>query len=127
MKSICIFLMLIIISCSSLNTIKKGKSNGLTKKYNISYEQAWEASKSILRKYSTDQHGRISIQYDLENNYMATPVNNGFIGIWIDKIDEETVLVTAYSKKTLATYIYMSLTQDEFHEMLNKEISNKSK
>lgn len=119
-----VFALLILISCSSLKTIKKGKQNGTMKEYSLTYDKAWKLSKSILQDYSSDKHGRTSIVYDKENNYMATPVFNGFIGVWIDKINEEKVIITAYSRRELVTYITMGLSESKFHELLQEKIRN---
>ena len=110
---------LLIASCSTLNSVIKAKEEGKGTAivYDISYDQAW-----LLAKKSFRWGGADAIEEYKEEGYMLTSkgmnwVSSGSVmGAWIEEESSDSYKVTVISKRRISTQIATGMTEGKFHK-----------
>ena len=117
--SCCCLAILLIASCSTLNSVIKAKEEGKGTAivYDISYDQAW-----LLAKKSFRWGGADAIEEYKEEGYMLTSkgmnwVSSGSVmGAWIEEESSDSYKVTVISKRRISTQIATGMTEGKFHK-----------
>jgi hypothetical protein len=105
--------------CSTMNDVvrvKEAGTEGTTKVYPVSADQAWEISKTVFRWEGSD-----AIEEHRDQNYMLTSsgmnlVSMGAVmGAWIETVDKDNTKVTVVTKRRVTLNVATTLTEGTFH------------
>ena len=117
-----ITLIVLLTGCQSINdviAVKESGKEGLSAEYPVTYDQAWDIAKSVLRWEGVD-----AIEEHKEQGYMFT--STGFsigtagtvIGVWVEKgTKPELTKVTVVTKRRVVTNIITSLTEGTYQKV----------
>jgi len=96
--------------------VKEEGSEGTTRVYPVTADQAWEISKAVFRWEGSD-----AIEEHRDQGYMLTSsgVNlvswGAVMGAWIKPIDKDNTKVTVVTKRRLTINIATTLTESTYH------------
>ena len=105
--------------CSTMNDVvrvKEAGTEGTTKVYAVSADQAWEISKTVFRWEGSD-----AIEEHRDQNYMLTSsgmnlVSMGAVmGAWIETVDKDNTKVTVVTKRRVTLNVATTLTEGTYH------------
>jgi hypothetical protein len=108
--------------------VKEAGTEGTTKIYPVSADQAWEISKSVFRWEGAD-----AIEEHRDEGYMLTSSGPNLVswgavmGAWIEPVDKENTKVTVVTKRRVTINIATTLTESTYHKRFAQavEIVNK--
>ena len=109
----------LLTGCSTMNDVvrvKEAGTEGTTKVYPVSADQAWEISKTVFRWEGSD-----AIEEHRDQNYMLTSsgmnlVSMGAVmGAWIEPVDMDNTKVTVVTKRRVTLNVATTLTEGTFH------------
>ena len=109
----------LLTGCSTMNDVvrvKEAGTEGTTKVYPVSADQAWEISKTVFRWEGSD-----AIEEHRDQNYMLTSsgmnlVSMGAVmGAWIEPVDKDNTKVTVVTKRRVTLNVATTLTEGTFH------------
>ena len=127
--TVCAFIMIVMAlapGCASMGDVveDRHKGEGLTKTYAVSFDQAWDISRTVFRSIGAD-----AIEEHRDERYMLTSTSMNLLtagtvmGAWIEPISNNNVHVTVITKRRVATNIFTKLTKRTFHERFAKEVA----
>jgi hypothetical protein len=96
--------------------VKEEGSEGTTRVYPVTADQAWEISKAVFRWEGSD-----AIEEHRDQGYMLTSsgVNlvswGAVMGAWIKPIDKNNTEVTVVTKRRLTINVATTLTEGTYH------------
>jgi hypothetical protein len=105
--------------CSTMNDVvrvKEDGTEGTTKVYPVSADQAWEISKTVFRWEGSD-----AIEEHRDQNYMLTSsgmnlVSMGAVmGAWVEPVDKDNTKVTVVTKRRVTINVATTLTEGTYH------------
>jgi len=97
--------------------VKQSGSEGTTRVYPVSFEEAWDISKAVFRWEGSD-----AIEEHKDQGYMLTSsgVNlfswGTVMGAWIEPIDKDKTKVTVVTKRSVAVNIATTLTEGTYQK-----------
>jgi hypothetical protein len=106
--------------CSTMNDVVRAKeqgTEGTTKVYPVTGDQAWDISKAVFRWEGSD-----AIEEHRDEGYMLTSsginlVSVGAVmGAWIKPINKDNTEVTVITKRRLTVNIATTLTEGTYHK-----------
>ena len=109
----------LLTGCSTMNDVvrvKEAGTEGTTKVYPVSADQAWEISKTVFRWEGSD-----AIEEHRDQNYMLTSsgmnlVSMGAVmGAWIETVDKDNTKVTVVTKRRVTLNVATTLTEGTYH------------
>ena len=109
----------LLTGCATMDDVVKARetgTEGTTKVYPVTVDQAWEISKTVFRWEGSD-----AIEEHKDQGYMLTSsgmnlVSAGAVmGAWIEPVDKQNTKVTAVTKRRIATNIATTLTETTYH------------
>ena len=109
----------LLTGCSTMNDVvrvKEAGTEGTTKVYPVSADQAWEISKTVFRWEGSD-----AIEEHRDQNYMLTSsgmnlVSMGAVmGAWIEPVDMDNTKVTVVTKRRVTLNVATTLTEGTYH------------
>jgi hypothetical protein len=105
--------------CSTLSDVQRVKeegSEGTTKTYPVTVDQAWDISKVVFRWEGCD-----AIEEHKAEGYMLTSSGMNMVswgavmGAWVKPIDASNTEVTVVTKRRLTMNLFTTLTEGTFH------------
>ncbi|MBI4243063.1 MAG: caspase family protein [Planctomycetes bacterium] len=120
-----IFFSLSLIGCATVGDVLKSKDDGVTKEYQVSTEQAWEAAKSVLR-----DAGASSIDEKREQNCLVGETGSiGFssgvyIGAWIESAGDNKTRLTFSVIRKISTQAAKPVTEEDLHSRFSSAVSS---
>ena len=115
---------MIFYSCAGVNTIRNGKGNGEVRTFNVNYDNAWVYSKKIFIESG------IKVEEELPESGTligSTAGNGSYLGVWVEKAGENTVKLTVYSRRALATTLYAGFTAEDFFKKFDAYVRSESR
>lgn len=116
-----ILLMAVLLGgCATLSDVQRAKeegSEGTTKTYPVTVDQAWEICKVVFHWEGSD-----AIEEHRDQGYMLTSSSQNLwslgtvMGAWVKPIDANNTEVTVVTKRKLATNVFTTLTEGTFHK-----------
>ena len=113
--------MFLVTGCSSINDVINAKQNGTegtTKEYPVTQDQAWNIAKTVLRWEGTD-----AIEEHRDQGYMVTSTGMSIgtagtvIGVWVEKgAAQNGTKVIVVTKRRITINAITSLTEGTFHK-----------
>ncbi len=106
--------------CSTTNDVirvKEAGSEGTTKVYPVTTDQAWEIAKTVFRWEGAD-----AIEEHRSEGYMLTSSGPNLVswgavmGAWIEKVDDNNTKVTVVTKRRISMNLATTLTETTFHK-----------
>ncbi|MEQ1560240.1 MAG: hypothetical protein ABL933_15060 [Methyloglobulus sp.] len=106
--------------CASLNDVVRAKeagTEGITKTYPVTQEQAWDIAKTVFRWEGAD-----AIEEHKDEGYMLTSSGMNFysygtvMGAWLKPLAKESTEVTVITKRRIKTEMFTTLTEGTFHK-----------
>ena len=106
--------------CATMNDVVKVKedgSEGTTKVYPVTTDQAWEISKAVFRWEGSD-----AIEEHKDQGYMLTSSGMNLVswgavmGAWIEPVDKKNTKVTVVTKRRVTMNIATTLTETTYHK-----------
>jgi len=97
--------------------VKETGTEGTTKIYPVSADQAWEISIKVFRWEGSD-----AIEEHRDQGYMLTSSGPNLVswgavmGAWIEPVDEENTKVTVVTKRRITINIATTLTESTYHK-----------
>ena len=119
--------MAIASGCATTNDIvrvKESGSEGTSKVYSVSVDQAWEIAKTVFRWEGVD-----AIEEHKAEGYMLTSSGPNLIswgavmGAWIERVDDSDTKVTVVTKRRLSTNVATTLMESTFHKRLEQALA----
>ena len=106
----------LLLGCASMSDVMKSKSDGISKVYPVSTDQAWIIARTVFR-----WEGGEAIEEHKDEGYMLT--NSGMnlitfgtlMAAWIEAVDNNNSKVTAVTKRRNALDLVTTLTETTFH------------
>ena len=102
---------------------KEDGSEGTTKVYAVTDDQAWEISKKVFRWEGAD-----AIEEHRSEGYMLTSSGMNLVswgavmGAWIEPVDKENTKVTVVTKRRISINIATTLTEGTYHKTFAKAV-----
>ena len=105
--------------CATMNDVvrvKEDGSEGTTKVYPVTIDQAWEISKTVFRWEGSD-----AIEEHRDQGYMLTSSGMNLVswgavmGAWIEPVDKKNTKVTVVTKRRVTVNIATTLTEGTYH------------
>lgn len=96
--------------------VKEAGTEGTTKVYSVTADQAWEISKTVFRWEGAD-----AIEEHRDQGYMLTSSGINMVswgtvmGAWIEPVDKDNTKVTVVTKRRLTMNIATTLTEGTYH------------
>lgn len=106
--------------CATMNDVvrvKEDGSEGTTKIYPVTADQAWEISKVVFRWEGSD-----AIEEHREQGYMLTSSGMNLVswgavmGAWIEPVGKNNTKVTVVTKRRVTVNIATTLTETTYHK-----------
>lgn len=97
--------------------VKEDGSEGTTKIYPVTADQAWEISKTVFRWEGSD-----AIEEHRDQGYMLTSSGMNLVswgavmGAWIEPVDKKNTRVTVVTKRRVSVNIATTLTETTYHK-----------
>jgi hypothetical protein len=110
----------LLTGCATMNDVVKVKedgSEGTTKVYPVTADQAWEISKTVFRWEGSD-----AIEEHRDQGYMLTSSGMNLVswgavmGAWIEPVDRNNTKVTVVTKRRVTVNIATTLTETTYHK-----------
>ena len=111
----------LVTGCSSINDVIKAKqdgSEGTSKEYPVTQDQAWSIAKTVLRWEGSD-----AIEEHRDQGYMVTSTGMSIgtagtvMGVWVEKgAQASDIKVTVVTKRRIKLDLITSLTESTFHK-----------
>jgi hypothetical protein len=113
------FSFIALFSRATMNIVrvKEDGSEGTTKVYPVTIDQAWEISKTVFRWEGSD-----AIEEHKDQGYMLTSSGMNLVswgavmGAWIEPIDKKNTKVTVVTKRRVTMNIATTLTETTYHK-----------
>lgn len=109
----------LVSGCATMNdvvAVKEAGTEGTTKVYPVTADQAWNISKTVFRWEGSD-----AIEEHRDKGYMLTSSGMNLVswgavmGAWIEPIDKENTKVTVVTKRRVTVNIATTLTEGTYH------------
>ncbi len=105
----------LLSSCASMSDVLKSKDEGTSQVYSVSFNQAWDIAKTVLRWEDCEQ-----IEEQKDEGYMLTTIQSllsggTLIGVWVESSGSNTK-VTVVTKRKSQTQLLTGLSESAFHE-----------
>lgn len=110
----------LLSGCATMNDVvrvKEDGSEGTTKIYPVTADQAWEISKTVFRWEGSD-----AIEEHRAQGYMLTSSGINLVswgtvmGAWIEPVDKTNTKVTVVTKRRVTVNIATTLTEGTYHK-----------
>lgn len=110
----------LLSGCATMNDVvrvKEDGSEGTTKIYPVTADQAWEISKTVFRWEGSD-----AIEEHRAQGYMLTSSGINLVswgtvmGAWIEPVDKANTKVTVVTKRRVTVNIATTLTEGTYHK-----------
>ncbi len=117
---------LLLSGCATMNDVvrvKEDGSEGTTKIYPVTVDQAWEISKTVFRWEGSD-----AIEEHKDQSYMLTSSGINLVswgtvmGAWIVPVDKENTKVTVVTKRRVQINIATTLTEGTYHKRFTQAV-----
>ncbi|MBW2641690.1 MAG: hypothetical protein JRE10_16460 [Deltaproteobacteria bacterium] len=119
--TVLIFLLFVALlnGCATMNDVvrvKEAGTEGTTKVYPVTVDQAWEISKTVFRWEGSD-----AIEEHRDQGYMLTSSGMNLVswgavmGAWIKPVDKDNTKVTVVTKRRITINIATTLTEGTYH------------
>ena len=117
----------LLVGCSSMSDVVRVKeegSEGTTKIYDVTGDQAWEICKAVFRWEGCD-----AIEEHRNEGYMLTSSGMNFVswgavmGAWVKPLDQNRTEVTVVTKRRISTNIFTTLTEGTFHDRFAQAVA----
>jgi uncharacterized protein YceK len=123
-RVLCLGLAILVLAtmmsgCATLSDVQKVKeegSEGTTKTYAVTADQAWDIAKTVFRWEGSD-----AIEEHRSEGYMLTSSGMNMVswgavmGAWIKPLDASNTEVTVVTKRRLTLNVFTTLTEGTFH------------
>ena len=109
--------------CATMSDVLASKDQGTVEVYPVTQDQAWEIAMTVLRWSGAD-----AIEEHRTQGYMLTSKGQNFvsagcfIGVWVEKVDDQNTKVTVVTKRKVATNAATGLTQAGFQRQFAKAV-----
>jgi len=120
MKHTIILLSIFVLTgCASMSDVVRAKesgSEGVTRVYPVTPEQAWDISKMVFHWEGADE-----VEEHRDQGYMLTSSGwnliswGTYMGAWIHPIDANNTEVTVVTKRKASMSLVTKLTEDTYH------------
>ncbi len=109
----------LLSGCATMNDVVRVKeegTEGTTKVYPVTADQAWEISKAVFRWEGSD-----AIEEHRDQGYMLTSSGINLVswgtvmGAWIEPVDKNNTKVTVVTKRRVTVNIATTLTEGTYH------------
>jgi hypothetical protein len=116
----------ILNGCATMDDVVKVKedgSEGTTKVYPVTTDQAWDISKTVFRWEGSD-----AIEEHRDEGYMLTSSGMNLVswgavmGAWIKPIDKDNTQVTVVTKRRISINLATTLTEGTFHRRFGEAV-----
>jgi hypothetical protein len=106
--------------CATTNDVirvKESGSEGTTKVYPVTTDQAWDIAKTVFRWEGAD-----AIEEHKAEGYMLTSSGPNLVswgavmGAWIERADGDNTKVTVVTKRRISVNVATTLTEGTFHK-----------
>ena len=117
---------MLINGCATMDdvvSVKEAGTEGTTKIYPVSADQAWEISKRVFRWEGSD-----AIEEHKDEGYMLTSSGPNLVswgavmGAWIEPVDAENTKVTVVTKRRVTINIATTLTEGTYHKRFEQAV-----
>jgi hypothetical protein len=117
---ILVALVALLNGCATMNDVvqvKEAGSEGTTKVYPVTAEQAWDISKAVFRWEGSD-----AIEEHKDQGYMLTSSGMNLVswgavmGAWIKPVDPGHTEVTVVTKRRVTINVATTLTEGTYHK-----------
>ncbi len=109
---------------ADVQRVKEEGSEGTTKTYPVTADQAWEIAKTVFRWEGSD-----AIEEHKAEGYMLTSSGMNLIsagavmGAWIKPLSSELTEVTVVTKRRLSMNLFTTLTETTFHNRFSQAVA----
>lgn len=110
----------LLTGCATMNDVvrvKEAGTEGTTKVYPVTADQAWEISKTVFRWEGSD-----AIEEHRAQGYMLTSSGMNLVswgavmGAWIEPVDKDNTKVTVVTKRRVTVNIATTLMESTYHK-----------
>jgi len=117
----------VLNGCATLADVQRVKeegSEGTTKTYSVTADQAWDIAKAVFRWEGSD-----AIEEHRSDGYMLTSSGMNMIslgavmGAWIKPLGSDSTQVTVVTKRRLTLDLFTTLTETTFHRRFAQAVS----
>lgn len=112
--------LLFTAGCATTNDVirvKESGSEGTSKVYPVTVDQAWEIAKTVFRWEGAD-----AIEEHKSEGYMLTSSGPNLVswgavmGAWVEKVDDNNTKVTVVTKRRISMNVATTLTESTFQK-----------
>jgi hypothetical protein len=95
----------------------KEQGKGTSKVYRVNADEAWEIAKTVFHWEETD-----AVEEHRSEGYMLTSSGESSVswgvvmGVWIERVNDESTRVTVVIKRKNPTEVLIALTEAAFHD-----------
>ncbi|MCM0755714.1 hypothetical protein M7784_10710 [Desulfovibrio aminophilus] len=125
--ALCLLLLLLVSGCATTNDVVRVKqqgSEGTAEVYNVTFDQAWEISKTVFRWEGAD-----AIEEHRDQKYMLTSSGMNMVswgtvmGAWVEPVDAADTRVTVVTKRRVTLNIATTLTEGTYHKRFAQAVA----
>lgn len=109
-------------ACATMSDVTHGKSNGTTRAYAVTFDEAWSISAAIMEKEGAELEEHRAEGYMLGDIGRLT--YRTLMGVWIDRLSDGSTSVTVVTKRRFVIAIFTILTETTFHERFAQAIAD---
>ncbi|MDY0306555.1 MAG: hypothetical protein RBR18_08975 [Desulfovibrionaceae bacterium] len=125
--ALCLLAFLLVSGCATTNDVVRVKqegSEGTVEVYDVTFEQAWEISKTVFRWEGAD-----AIEEHKDQRYMLTSSGMNMVswgavmGAWIEPVDAGNTRVTVVTKRRVTINIATTLTEGTYQKRFAQAVA----
>lgn len=115
----CLLILVCVTGCATMSDVVRSREQGkgTSKVYRVNADEAWEIAKMVFRWEETD-----AVEEHRSEGYMLTRsgeslISSGtLIGVWIERVNDESTRVTVVIKNKNPTEVIIAVTEAAFHD-----------
>jgi len=115
----CLLILVCATGCATMSDVVRSKEQGkgTSKVYRVNANEAWEIAKAVFRWEETD-----AVEEHRSEGYMLTSSGENSVswgvvmGVWIERVNDESSRVTVVIKRKNPTEVLIALTEAAFHD-----------
>jgi len=115
----CLLILVCAPGCATMSDVVRSKEQGkgTSKVYRVNADEAWEIAKAVFRWEETD-----AVEEHRSEGYMLTSSGESSVswgvvmGVWIERVNDESTRVTVVIKRKNPTEVLIALTEAAFHD-----------
>jgi hypothetical protein len=118
--------LILFVGCATTNDVirvKEAGSEGTTKVYPVTRDQAWDIARTVFRWEGAD-----AIEEHKAEGYMLTSSGPNLVswgavmGAWVERVDDSNTKVTVVTKRRISVNVATTLTESTFQKRFGQAV-----